>query len=213
MNRTGSTSVHGEDPASPTKLGRPAPVEKRLSYHPSFDLFNDALRGNRELLSWAGLKPDQFDKFDEIIEKTWKHLSADLERDAMLISEETGNPDPKVLGEKNIKVYVVEGSAARAEERIDRLHQELSANFGEGAAGRLVPYVSREGHMAGLGRYTTTIKFYDLVEADIATYLSQMADVQVTDPETGKKLAGYKGSISNSIYSVLGTAFGKTEGP
>lgn len=199
----------------PSKSGQRIKPTEQLSAHPSFELFNDSLSGNRELLSWAGLKADQFEKFDEIIDITWRQLSVDLEKNAVLIGSEA---DASVSGSQarikkgSQKTYIITESTSRADERISNLEKLLVDNFGTGAAKRLIPYITRKEHLGGFGRYSVRVKFYTEVDEDQIPF--KMANIEIFNPETKEFTSAYKGHISKGIiYRVIGTAFGKSEGP
>lgn len=203
--------ITDKGPFLPSKRSRLEPQLQELSSHPSFDLFNDALRANRELLSWAGLKPDQFDQFDDYIEKKWNEFSLEIESEAILVQDDPGDPNPRVPGEKDVKVFTVEASPTRADQRISQLKEELASMFGEGAARRLTPYISRENYMGAFGRHGMKIKFYREVKEDFSSV--NKAIVEVIDPATGNTIARLSGYISKRIYGYIGTAFGKSDGP
>lgn len=200
--------------SSPTKAKqRLEDADSKLSPHPKFKLFNDALEGNRELLSWAGLKPDDYQQFDGIIEESWRKLSADLEENAVLLPDPTsevandsqGGTTTKI---KDAKTYLIEASAERAEKRLSALKSALAEQFGQGAAERLMPYISRKENMGGFGNYTVKINFYTEIDSD--AFSTDMADIEITDPETGKTTRAYKGYAPNSsLYRIIGTAFNK----
>jgi hypothetical protein len=189
--------------------------ERELSAHPSFELFNDSLSGNRELLSWAGLKADQFEKFDEIIDATWRQLSVDLEEKSVLIENETddlGSVNQPKIKAGSQKTYIIPESNSRADERISILNKALVDNFGSGAAKRLMPYITRKEHLGGFGRYAVRVKFYTEIDEDQIPF--DMAKIEILNPDTKEFTSAYNGHILQSrIYRVIGTAFGKPEGP
>lgn len=188
-------------------------IDSQLSPHPKFKLFNDTLEGNRELLSWAGLRADDYEQFDMIIEESWRQLSADLEENAVLLPEPTsaggnGSQGSIATKAKDAKTYLIEASAERAEKRLSDLKSALAEQFGRGAAERLMPYISRKENMGGFGNYSVKIYFYTEIDSD--SFSTEMASVEITDPETGKTTRAYKGYTPNSsLYRIIGTAFNK----
>ena len=188
-------------------------ADSQLSPHPKFKLFNDALEGNRELLSWAGLKADDYEKFDEIIDESWRKLSADLEENAVLLPEPSSEVVNSAQGDRTTKVkdaktYAIEASGERAERRLAELKSALTQQFGRGAAERLIPYISRKENMGGFGNYSVKISLYTEIDSDM--FSTEMAIIEITNPETGKTTRAYKGYTPNSsLYRIIGTAFDK----
>lgn len=206
-------SAEREGNPSAKRKQRLEDADSQLSPHPKFKLFNDALEGNRDLLSWAGLKADDYEKFDEIIDESWRKLSADLEENAVLLPEPSSEVVNSAQGGrktkvKDVKTYVIEASAERAEKRLSELKSALTEQFGRGAAERLIPYISRKENMGGFGNYSVKIYFFTEIDSDM--FSTEMAIIEITDPETGKTAQAYKGYAPNSsLYRIIGTAFDK----
>jgi hypothetical protein len=195
----------------PSKRQRPFANDRELSAHPSFELFNDALQANRELLTWGGLKPDQFEEFDQLLQDTWTEISADLRNRAALVEDAPGiNTSVRPL-KADLKVYLIEGSPDQARDRVLSLSRALTEKFGRGAASRLTPYISRMHHMAGLGDQTLRLSFYR--EIDETGYSYDMATVEIMDKESGDFKDILKGGRDkDSLYKLIGPAFGTTFG-
>ncbi|MBB5353716.1 hypothetical protein HNR46_003977 [Haloferula luteola] len=170
--------------------------EREVFHGPAFRLYFDTGKMNPKLLDLAGIPMDKREEVQRSIERVWEDESRKFESRAVQIAEGDG--------QLNLGTYKIPGSSAVAEEFKAELSKQISSIAGHGAARVLLPYLEKEVHFAGLGRYDLemTLHIQDILGERKAAF-----DFVVSDPRDSRKL--FKGATTDPIsyWSKFGSMF------
>jgi hypothetical protein len=166
-------------------------------YGPGYQLYRDDGMLNAEILSLAGIDPDQRDRLQGIISNLWQELGADFERRATVVT----SPADTESGKRS---YFIPADKDVSAQYREKLQSELQSQFGKGAAEILMPYLDSAKQFSGLGSFDTTIT---ISQAESRGEPIIVADYLVKDPKTGRVLSNGGTSDPLTYWSRYGGAF------